>query len=389
MNVAAGDAASARPAGSRARTLDIRADAVGALVTVGDRPLVNFCSNDYLGLAADPILRDAAIEALAHYGVGAGAAALLGGWTTAHHTFSIALARYLRRDRALLFSSGYLANLGVLSTLAGRHDEIFHDKLNHASLIDGVRLSGAKSTRYRHADVDDLAHRLAASRASRRIIVSDGVFSMDGDRAPLAELARLAQRHDALLICDDAHGFGVLGDGRGLVAEAELDQDEVPLLVVTFGKALGAAGAAVVGREDLIERLLQHARPFIYDTAAPPAVVAACAAALELLQYDDSRSARLKTNIEHFRTALAAAGIEGSGSTTPIQPLVLGDDARALAVAAALHEAGYYVRAIRPPTVPEGTSRLRICLSAAHDPTQIEGLVEALARALGTGASTA
>lgn len=382
MTALPGGAASAQPARLRARTLDVRADAAGATIAIGGRTLVNFCSNDYLGLAASPLLRAAAIEAIARHGVGAGSAALLGGWTTAHDTFAHRLADYLGRDRALLFSSGYLANLGTLSALAGRHDEIFHDKLNHASLIDGVKLSGAKSTRYRHGDVDDLARRLAQSTAAQRLIVSDGVFSMDGDRAPLSALARLAHEHAALLVCDDAHGFGVLGGGRGLVHEAGLTQDDVPLLVVTFGKALGVAGAAVVGRADLVDSLLQRARTFIYDTAAPPLLSATCTAALDLLQHDPSPLARLHANIARLRAGLAAAGIAAT-STTPIQPIVLGDDARALAVAAALQDAGYYVRAVRPPTVPEGTSRLRICLSAAHEDAQIDGLLAALKQALG------
>ncbi len=245
-----------------------------------------------------------------------------------------------------------------------------------------MRLSGAKSTRYRHADVADLARRLAAATAATKLVVTDGVFSMDGDSAPLVELARVAREHGALLVCDDAHGFGVLGGGRGSLHACGLTQDDAPLLVVTFGKALGVAGAAVVGREDLIEALLQHARTFIYDTAPPPALMAACTAGLDLLEGDGRQLARLHANIAHFHAALVAAGLTPPTSTTPIQPIVLGDDARALAAAAMLHDAGYYVRAVRPPTVPEGTSRLRICLSAAHEAEQIDGLVGALAQAL-------
>jgi len=377
-----GAATSAQPARQRARTLDERSSATGPVVRFGARTLVNFCSNDYLGLAAHPALRDAAMQAISHYGVGAGSAALLGGWTEAHRDCATRVARFLNRDRALLFSSGYLANLGTLASFAGRHDEIFHDKLNHASLIDGVRLSGARSTRYRHGDVDDLARRLAASTAELKIIVTDGVFSMDGDRAPLLALAGLARAHGALLVCDDAHGFGVLGGGRGLLAECGLTQDDVPLLVVTFGKALGVSGAAVLGPDTLIESLLQRARTFIYDTAMPPALPAACSAALDLIAADAGYLTRLQANIARFRTAVAAAGLVPPASTTPIQPIVIGDDEPALAAAAALAEAGYYVRAVRPPTVPEGSSRLRICLSAAHDFAQIDGLVDALARAL-------
>ena len=383
MNAADGGAASATPVRLRTRTLDVRESAPGPLMSIGGRELVNFCSNDYLGLAGSPVLRAAAIDAIERYGVGAGAAALLSGWTRAHHALANEIADYLQRDRALLFSSGYLANLGVLSALAGRHAEIFHDKLNHASLIDGVRLAGARSTRYRHADVADLERRLMLSTATTRLVVTDGVFSMDGDVAPLRDIAALARAHNALLICDDAHGFGVLGGGRGLPTALGLAQDELPLLVVTFGKALGTVGAAVVGRADLIESLQQHARPFIYDTAMPPALAAASSAALALLARDDHLVARLSANIARFQRALTAAGINAPASQTPIQPILLGDDARALDAAAALNAAGYYVRAIRPPTVPEGTSRLRICLSAAHSDAQIDGLVAALAVVLG------
>jgi 8-amino-7-oxononanoate synthase len=384
MMAADGAAAPLGPAPHRRRTLEVRERGAGAVIDINGRMLVNFCSNDYLGLANAPALRDAAVDAMDRYGIGAGGAALLSGWTTAHQTLACDIADYLGRDRALLFSSGYLANLGTLSALAGRHDEIFHDRLNHASLIDGVRLAGAHSTRYRHADVDDLERRLGASRARGRYVVTDGVFSMDGDVAPLRDIAAVAAAHEALLICDDAHGFGVLGGGRGLVTALGLTQAEVPLLVVTFGKALGTVGAAVVGRSDLIEQLLQQARTFIYDTAMPPALAAASSAALGLLQRDDLLVRRLAANIARFRAALAAADLAVPASTTPIQPVLLGDDARALAAAAALHEAGYYVRAIRPPTVPEGTSRLRVCLSAAHSAEQIDGLVAALRRALAT-----
>jgi len=372
-----GGAALTDTARMRTRTLEVRDATVGPVMAIAGSPLVNFCSNDYLGLASSPALRAAAITAIERYGVGAGAAALLSGWTAAHQELATEIADYLQRDRALLFSSGYLANLGVLATF-----EIFHDRLNHASLIDGVRLSGARSTRYRHADVADLERRLAAAQGSRRLVVTDGVFSMDGDSAPLRQIADLAAAHDALLVCDDAHGFGVLGGGRGLPSELGLTQREVPLLVVTFGKALGTAGAAVAGPADLIEQLQQGARTFIYDTASPPAVAAATSAALALLRRDASLVARLNANIAHFHAGLRGIGVEQPRSVTPIQPIVLGDDASTLAAAQALRDSGYYVRAIRPPTVPEGTSRLRICLSAAHTEAQIDGLIRALKQAL-------
>ncbi len=382
MRTVDGGAALTGTAPLRTRTLEVRDAAVGPTMAIGGSPLVNFCSNDYLGLANSPVVRAAAIAAVERYGVGAGAAALLSGWTSAHHELAAGIADYLQRDRALLFSSGYLANLGLLAALAGRHDEIFHDRLNHASLIDGVKLSGARSTRYRHADVADLEGRLEAAQGTRRLVVTDGVFSMDGDCAPLRDIARLASAYDALLVCDDAHGFGVLGDGRGLPAALGLTQREVPLLVVTFGKSLGTAGAAVVGRADLIDCLQQNARTFIYDTATPPAMAAATSAALGLLRQDGSLLARLNANIACFHAGLRRIGIAVPASLTPIQPVVLGDDARTLAAAQSLRDDGYYVRAIRPPTVPEGTSRLRICLSAAHTEAQIDGLVGALRHAL-------
>lgn len=374
--------AAVNPAALRRRTLEVRDGDVGPAITLAGQPLVNFCSNDYLGLAGSPILRAAAVAAIERYGVGAGAAALLSGWTGAHQALAEELADFLGRERVLLFSSGYLANLGTLAALAGRHDEICHDRLNHASLIDAVRLSGAKSTRYRHADPTDLAARLAQPGSARRLVVTDGVFSMDGDSAPLREIAALAARHSAVLVCDDAHGFGVIGDGRGLPTALGLTQSEVPLLVVTFGKALGTAGAAVAGPADLIEMLQQQARTFIYDTAPPPAIAEATRAALGLLRADRALLDRLQGNLACFRAALARHGLPAPASDTPIQPIVLGDDARTLAAAQALRDDGYYVRAIRPPTVPEGGSRLRVCLSAAHTPSQIDGLVAALARAL-------
>ncbi len=345
---------------------------------VGGCRLLNFCSNDYLGLANDERITAAAKQAIDDYGVGAGAAGLLSGWSDAHHALAEDLASFLGRDRALIFSSGYLANLALLATFGSRHGEIFHDKLNHASLIDGVHLSGARSTRYRHNSLEDLDARLSASVSQSKIVVTDTVFSMDGDLAPLTGLSSLAKRHGALFICDDAHGFGVLAGGRGALVDAGLTQEDVPLVMVTFGKALGSAGAAVVGRADLIDQLLQAGRTFIYDTAIPPALAVASSTALRLLLTDPTLVAKLDSNVRYFTHALAAAGLPATRSSTPIQPVVLGEDAAALAASAALREAGFYVRAVRPPTVPIGTARLRICLSAAHTENQIVQLVTAL-----------
>ena len=363
---------------ARRRQLENRSGPQGREIHFEGERLLNFCSNDYLGLANDPRLVAASHAALARYGVGSGAAALLSGWTEAHAALCVETASFVGRDRALLFSSGYLANLGLLRTFADRHTEIFHDRLNHASLIDGVLLSGGRSTRYRHADTDDLARKLEASRAARKIIVTDSVFSMDGDEAPVAVLATLARRHQALLICDDAHGFGVLGGGRGYLHAHGLTQTDVPLVMVTFGKALGAAGAAVAGSADLIEALLQHARTFIYDTALPAVVVAAASAGIDLLRNDPEPVAALVRNITLFKTLLADEGLPVPTVNGPIQPIILGTDDAALAAAAALRKRGLYVRAVRPPTVPEGTARLRICLSGAHAPADIEQLVAAL-----------
>ena len=374
---------------SRRRALERRDGTQGALISIAGTPLVNFCSTDYLGLASDPRLAAAAAESAAQYGLGAGAAGLLSGWAEPHHALATALADYMGRDRALLFSSGYLANLGTLSTFADRHSEIYQDRLNHASLIDGVRLSGAHSVRYRHADAADLESRLSNARAQSRLLVTDTVFSMDGDSAPLKALAAIAHQHDALLICDDAHGFGVAGQGRGAVVEQGLSQEDAPLVMVTFGKALGTTGAAVVGREDLVETLLQHARPFIYDTALPPMLASATLTALRIIQQEPRLIQTLHARIRYFSETMLAVGLTPSGLNSPIQPIMLGADDTALHAAGLLRAAGFYVRAIRPPTVPEGTARLRICLSAAHSEAQIDALVSTLKRVLPTSASGA
>lgn len=367
---------------TRKRSLENRSGPQGSSILVGDQRLVNFSSNDYLGLANDPRLTAAAHDAIELYGVGAGAAGLLSGWTDAHDALANALQVFMARDRALLFSSGYMANLGVVAALADRHTDILHDRLNHASLIDAVKLSGAHSIRYRHADPADFESRIPNNPAHSQMLLSDTVFSMDGDLAPVSELAAIAKAHKVLPIFDDAHGFGVMGKGRGLIHAAGLTQEQAPLVVVTFGKALGTAGAAVIGRADLVESLLQRARPFIYDTAMPPLIAAATHRALQLLDEDSSLLRRLHQNIAAFQFAMDDAGLPPTGSSTPIQPIMLGGDELALATANKLREAGFYVRAIRPPTVPEGTSRLRICLSAAHTADQISGLVLALKRLL-------
>ncbi len=365
-------------AASLRRMLEPNLVAQGAEIVIDGARLINFCSNDYLGLCNHPALRAAAIEGVAKYGVGAGAAPLLSGHSEPHQKLATRLAQLLGRDRALLFSSGYLANLGVLTGLTERHDRVFLDRLDHASIIDGARLSGANFQRFRHGDVAGLATSLANVERGCKWIVTDGVFSMDGDLAALPALSQLADAHEALLICDDAHGLGVIGDGLGTPAYFKLAQAEVPIIIVTFGKALGTCGAAVVGPALVIENLLQFARPFIYDTALPPAWAVATDAALDLAIVDSTLRERLFANMRQFQAGLRALNLPVLSDHTPIQPLLIGDAKAALQIAAKLRAQGLYVRAVRPPTVPAGTARLRICLSAAHSTAHIARLLDAL-----------
>jgi 8-amino-7-oxononanoate synthase len=343
----------------------------------GDR--LTFCSNDYLGLANHPLLAQALAQGARRWGLGAGASHLLAGHTAAHHALEEELAAAVGRPRALLFSTGYMANVGVLTALLDRQAAAFSDALNHASLIDGLRQSRAQVHVYRHGEVGDLAAQLEAS-AGRRLIVTDGVFSMDGDIAPLTELAGLAARHGAWLMVDDAHGFGVLGpQGAGSVAQAGLTIEQVPILVGTLGKALGGFGAFVAGSEALIETLIQHARSYIYTTAMPPALAEAMRTALRLMRAESWRRDRLAALIGQFRAGAAALGLPVLDSSTPIQPLLAGSSERALAWSAQLERHGILVPAVRPPTVPEGTARLRIVLSAAHEAADVDRLLDALA----------
>ena len=360
----------------------------GAQLRVDGRACLNFCSNDYLGLAADPRIAAAARTALAD-GTGSGAAALVSGYNREHQALEAALAEFLQRPRALLFSTGWAANLGVLRALLGKRDVLIADELNHASLIDGGRLSGARYVRVPHADVDACARELQALAAEEieparlKLLVTDGIFSMDGDAAPLPAWSQLAQVHGAALMVDDAHGFGVLGaQGRGLVEHCGIAAPEIQ--VGTLGKSLGCAGAFVVGDEDLIEYLIQRARSWVVSTAPPPALAAAARAALAIVAGEDGAERRrtLFALLRRFREGCAQQGIALMPSETPIQPLVLGDEARALSLSRFLLERGLWVAAIRPPTVPPGTSRLRITLSAAHTPAQIDRLIDALAEGL-------
>ena len=350
----------------------------GVQLRVDGRELLSFCSNDYLGLAADPRLAEALREATRKYGVGSGAAHLVSGHSSAHHALEEELAGFLGSERALLFSTGYMANLGVMQALSGRGDILLQDRLNHASLIDGAQLSGAKLKRYRHADMDSLGHMLDAV-AGNCLVASDGVFSMDGDVAPLGELATMAQRHDAVLMVDDAHGFGVLGEqGRGSVDAAGLDNAQVPIHMATLGKALGTGGAFVAGSEELIESLVQRARSYIYTTAMPAALAEATRASLRIAAAEQWRRDHLVELIARFRAGAESAGLSLMPSYTPIQPIVLGDAKTAMAWSEALLARGILVTAIRPPTVPEGSARLRVTLSAAHREDQVDRLLQAL-----------
>jgi 8-amino-7-oxononanoate synthase len=373
------EALAARRADSLYRTRRIADGPQTVRRRIDGREFLSFCSNDYLGLAAESTLADAFRAGVEQYGVGSGAAHLVNGHTRAHHELEAALADFVGRPRALLFSTGYMANLALGDALAGRGDVVLADRLNHASLLDAALASGARLVRFRHRDVDALAGRLRDSAARNRLVATDGVFSMDGDVAPLSALARLAARHRAWLIVDDAHGFGVAGPhGRGSVAAANLGMDEVPVLMGTLGKAFGTFGAFVAGSETLIETLIQRGRTYIYTTAPPPAVAVATLAALEMVRTADDRRERLKTLIARFRAGAARLGLDPMPSDTPIQPLLLGDAKRALDAGAALERAGILVPAIRPPTVPKGAARLRVTLSAAHEERDVDRLLETL-----------
>jgi len=352
----------------------------GPLLMVDGRELLGFCSNDYLGLAADPRLAEALCDGARRYGTGSGAAHLVSGHSAAHHALEEELAAFTGRERALLFSTGYMANLGIIAALAGRGDQVFEDRLNHASLIDGGLLSQGRFRRFAHADVKALADQLAQAEQGRRLVVSDGVFSMDGDIAPLRDLGQACADHAAWLLVDDAHGLGVLGEGgRGSVNAAGLTEDQVPILMGTLGKAFGTAGAFVAGPAALIETLIQQARPYIYTTAAPPALAEATRAALRIVEDEQWRRDRLVELVTRFRREAAGLGLQLMDSVTPIQPIVAGTAEQAVAWSRALEAAGILVTAIRPPTVPAGTARLRVTFSASHTDAQLDRLLAALA----------
>ena len=352
----------------------------GVVVSIDGRDYLSFCSNDYLGLANHPQLIAAFKEGVDRFGVGSGAAHLITGHSYAHQALEEELAAFVGRPRALLFSTGYMANLGVVTALTGRGDEIFEDRLNHASLIDAAALSTAKLVRYPHNDMQALQQKLSASRARQRLIASDGVFSMDGDCARLVPMQALARQSDAWLLVDDAHGFGVLGEqGQGWCVDQLGAGTDNLVLMATLGKALGTGGAFVAGSEALIETLIQQARTFVYTTAAPPALAWATRAALRLVQEGDDMRERLLRNIDYFRRGAAELDVPLMASETAIQPVVVGAAGAALALSAALRQRGLLVTAIRPPTVPQGASRLRVTLSASHSIEQLDRLLGALA----------
>lgn len=360
------------------RQRSILDSAQSVMPVINGKPMLSFCSNDYLGLANHPDLIVAMQQAAEQYGIGAGASHLVNGHHREHELLEHELAAFTGREAALLFGTGYMANLGVMAALMGRHDTILQDKLNHASLIDGGILSGAKSRRYRHNDMSHLSSLLDGA-TGKKLIVTDGVFSMDGDCADLIEMAAIANSNDAWLMVDDAHGIGTLGpQGSGLVTELGLSSAQVPLLVGTLGKAFGTSGAFVAGDKSTIDYILQFARTYTYTTATPPAIAAATRTALKLVVSGDSLRLHLAELIAHFRSGVAALGYNLMPSTTAIQPILIGDNATALRLSNALKERGLLVTAIRPPTVPVGTARLRITLSAEHTVQQVDQLLNVL-----------
>ncbi|HEX4583302.1 MAG TPA: 8-amino-7-oxononanoate synthase [Burkholderiaceae bacterium] len=350
----------------------------GPHLQVNGEPCLAFCSNDYLGLASHPALADAVRAALDEYGVGAGASGHICGHTRVHEALEERLARFVRLPRALHFSTGYMANLGVLPALAGPGDAIFSDRLNHASLIDAARLSRADVVVYPHCDLDALDCQMHASEHRSKLVVTDAVFSMDGDLAPLPQLRALCERHDAWLVVDDAHGFGVLGEsGAGSLAHWAVRSERI-VYIGTLGKAAGVFGAFVAADADVVEWILQRARTYLFTTASPPLLAAALLAALDVIESESWRRRRLAALIDRISSGLSGLPWRLLPSTTAIQPLIIGDNSLAMSLMESLRRAGIWVPAIRPPTVPSGTARLRISLSAAHRDQDIDRLLNAL-----------
>jgi 8-amino-7-oxononanoate synthase len=363
------------------RTRLVVEGAQGPEIRIAGKTYLSFCSNDYLGLAADGRVREAAKRAVDAYGVGSGASHLITGHTAVHHALEEELADFVGRPRALLFSTGYMANLGVLSALLSRRDAVIEDRLNHASLLDGGLLCGARLRRYAHADPKALDRLLAECGGRRRLVASDGVFSMDGDLAPLPELRAIAKRHGAWLMIDDAHGLGVLGtDGGGTLQHFGAGIEQVPVLMGTLGKALGTFGAFVAGSMELVETLIQRARSYVYTTALPASIAEATRASLRVVREEPWRRERLTALIDRFRRGAVQLGLPLLPSFTAIQPLLVGDAEAAVRLSASLREHGILIPAIRPPTVPKGGARLRITFSAAHGEDHMDRLLDALGR---------
>lgn len=357
-------------------------------MVIDDKNVISFCSNDYLGLANHPMLKQAMIDAVETYGVGSGAAHLVNGHSIAHHELEEELAEFTGYPRALLFSTGYMANLGLCQALVGKKDYVFEDRLNHASLIDGGLLSGARFQRYRHNDVSDLRKKISkvSGESSEKLVLSDSVFSMDGDIADIPALSSLCKDTDSWLMIDDAHGFGTLGEtGKGCLQHFSLDNNDVPVYMATLGKAMGTAGAFIAGSDALIETIIQQARSYIYTTAMPAAIAEATRCSLKIIQSEPQHLQQLNENIAYFKTCCSQAELDIEDSQTAIQPLLIGDDEKAISLSQKLFDKGFLVTAIRPPTVPEGTSRLRITLSAKHRREHIDQLIETLSRLLVQG----
>jgi 8-amino-7-oxononanoate synthase len=349
-------------------------------LVVDGKPVIAFCSNDYLGLANHPDVVAAMQRAAGEYGVGSAAAHLITGHSAVHHRLEEALAAFTNRPRALLFSTGYMANLGVISALLGQGDRLFEDRLNHASLVDAGQLTRAKMMRYQHADAQSLRIQLTRVDGGRALIATDGVFSMDGDLAPLPSLVELARAHQAWLMVDDAHGLGVLGeDGGGILSHFDMDSNDVPVLMGTLGKGLGTYGAFVAGSEALIETLIQQARSYIYTTAPPTALAQATLVSLGIAQQETWRRERLRELIVRFRQSVEQIGLPLMDSITPIQPILAGSSEQAVAWSRQLEQQGVLVSAIRPPTVPDGSARLRVTFSANHTDRHLAHLLDALA----------
>ncbi len=350
----------------------------GIQLLIQGRQIMNFCSNDYLGLANDPQIIQALQQGSNTYGVGSGSAHLICGHSRAHYLLEQELAEFTGRERALLFSTGYMANLGIISALIGKNDFIFEDKLNHASLLDGALLSTATFKRYRHLNIEQLIVQLNQNQGEK-LIVTDGVFSMDGDFAPLPDLVKIARDYSAILMVDDAHGFGVLGENGGGISEYyQLNAEQLPILMGTLGKAVGTFGAFVAGSELLIETLIQKSRSYIYTTAFPAAIAEATRCSLRLIKQQSWRRLRLQSLIDYFRNCARQLELPVMNSISAIQPILIGDNFHALKISQQLLELGFLVTAIRPPTVPKNQARLRITLSALHSESQIEQLLTAI-----------